>query len=124
MKFYPLSLRNAIKESAPLNFISSSFAVETCKGEKKLLRDLSLWESLNLKVTTVLEIPDRLSVEYNISTGFLQGVMEKYTIQSTGKGAIEQQYGIEKPILYFVSNTRHYSWPKGGGKLFVFVLHF
>ncbi|KAL9033892.1 MAG: hypothetical protein Q9214_007295 [Letrouitia sp. 1 TL-2023] len=55
-----------------------------------------------------------LSVEFGISSTFLQKVMEKYGIQSVGLGSLERQYDIEKPIQYMLSNTRHYSWPKGG----------
>ncbi|KAL8827771.1 MAG: hypothetical protein Q9170_006883, partial [Blastenia crenularia] len=80
LKFYPLSLRNAVKDFGPLSFISSTFVIETCSGEKKLFKDLSKWELLNLKVPTVLEIPDRLSIEYGMSSSFLQNAMKKYGI--------------------------------------------
>ncbi|KAL9602441.1 MAG: hypothetical protein Q9219_001865 [cf. Caloplaca sp. 3 TL-2023] len=114
LKFYPLALRNAIKDFGPLSFISSTFEIETCAGPKKLFKNLSKWELLNLKVPTVLEIPERLSVEYGISSVFLQNAMKKYGIQSVGIGALERQYDIEKPIQYMLASTRHYSWPKGG----------
>ena len=90
--------------------------METCDGTKKLFKDLSKWELLNLKVPTVLEIPDRLSVEFGISSAFLQGAMKRYGIQSVGLGPLERQYDIQKPIQYMVASTRHYSWPKSGGK--------
>ncbi|KAL8918120.1 MAG: hypothetical protein Q9208_007562 [Pyrenodesmia sp. 3 TL-2023] len=114
LKFYPLALRNAVKDFGPLSFIADTFIIETCVGTKKLFKDLSKWELLNLKVLTVLEIPDRLSIEYGISSAFLQNVMKKYGIQSVGLGSLERQYEIEKPIQYMVASTRHYSWPKGG----------
>ncbi|KAL8689385.1 MAG: hypothetical protein Q9218_004937 [Villophora microphyllina] len=91
-----------------------TFVIETCNGTKKLFKDLSKWELLNLKVPTVLEIPDRLSIEYGISSAFLQNTMKKYGIQSVGLGSLERQYDIEKPIQYMLASTRHYSWPKGG----------
>ncbi|KAL8725702.1 MAG: hypothetical protein Q9181_006313, partial [Wetmoreana brouardii] len=115
LKFYPLALRSATKDFGPLSFIAETFVVETCKGTKKLFKDFSKWELLNLKVTTVLEIPDRLSVEYGISSTFLQNVMKEYGIQSVGLGTLERQYDIEKPIQYMLASTRHYSWPKSGG---------
>ncbi|KAL8934252.1 MAG: hypothetical protein Q9216_005994, partial [Gyalolechia sp. 2 TL-2023] len=114
LKFYPLALRNAVKDFGPLSFLSSTFAVETCSGIKKLFKDLSKWELMNLKVPTVLEIPDRLSVEYGISSVFLQNVMKKYGIQSVGLGTLERQYDIDKPMQYMLASTRHYSWPKSG----------
>ncbi len=64
----------------------------------------------------VLEIPDRLYNEYSISSKFLENVMGKYTIQSTGKDTLERQYNIDKPIQYMLATTRHYSWPKGAGE--------
>ena len=116
LKFYPLALRNAFKDFSSLSFLADKFVVETCSGSKKLFKDISKWELLNLKVQTVLEIPDRLSVEHGISSTFLQNVMAKYGIQSVGLGSLERQYDIEKPIQYMLSTTRHYSWPKTGGK--------
>lgn len=113
LKFYPLSLRKAIGQDAPLSFIADSFKIETCTpGPIKLFKDLSTWELLNLKVSTVLEIPDRLYNEYSISSKFLEDVMRKYTIQSTGKDTLEHQFKIDKPIQYMLATTRHYSWPK------------
>jgi glutamate/tyrosine decarboxylase-like PLP-dependent enzyme len=112
LKFYPLSLRNAMKEE--LSFVAPSLTVETCSGSRKYLKDLSLWELLNLKVPTILELPDRLYEEYDISPKFLETVMGKYTIQTVGKDTLERQYGIDKPILSFLGGTRHYSWPKAG----------
>ncbi|KAL9026501.1 MAG: hypothetical protein Q9196_004837 [Gyalolechia fulgens] len=88
--------------------------LESICGAKKLFTDLSKWELLNLKVPTVLEIPDRLSMEYGISSAFLQNVMKKYGIQSVGLSGLERQYEIDQPIQYMLASTRHYSWPKGG----------
>ena len=104
-----------MKDFAPLAFIANTFVVETCVGASKLLRDLTKWELLNLKVTTVLEIPERLTQEYGISSTFLGNVMNQFGIQSVGLGELERQYDIDKPMQYMLANTRHYSWPKSGG---------
>ncbi|KAL8650131.1 MAG: hypothetical protein Q9226_005272, partial [Calogaya cf. arnoldii] len=109
-----LALLNAIKDFGPLCFIGSTFVIETCAGARKLFKDLSTWELLNLKVPTVLEIPDRLSIEYGVSSKFLQDTMKEYGIQSVGLGPLEHQYNVDKPIQYMLASTRHYSWPKGG----------
>ncbi|KAL8847899.1 MAG: hypothetical protein Q9221_007075 [Calogaya cf. arnoldii] len=114
LKFYPLALRNAVKDFGPLSFIGNTFIVETCGGARKLFKDLSKWELLNLKVHTVLEIPNRLFLEYGISSKFLQDTMKEYGIQSVGLGPLERQYDVDKPIQYMLASTRHYSWPKGG----------
>ncbi|CAG8812966.1 4702_t:CDS:2, partial [Cetraspora pellucida] len=113
LKFYPLSLRLAIEEGQ-LSFIGKSFTVELANGlENKLLVDCTTWELLNLKPTTVLDIPERLYQKYGISPQFLQASLKDYTIQSIGKDDLEKKFGITKPSLYFASNTHHYSWPKG-----------
>lgn len=51
-----------------------------------------------------------------MSNAFLSDVMKKFTIQSTGKDELEREFGLDLPGQYMLSNTRHYSWPKGAGK--------
>ncbi|KAI0161298.1 pyridoxal-dependent decarboxylase domain-containing protein [Xylariaceae sp. FL1272] len=82
------------------------------RGERKLFSSLSSWELLNLKPTDVLDLPDRLYQEHGISNSFLSEIMNKFTIQSTGKDCLEQEFKV-KPAQYMLANTRHYSWPKG-----------
>ncbi|SPO00097.1 uncharacterized protein DNG_02949 [Cephalotrichum gorgonifer] len=118
LKFYPFSLKWAIEEGN-LNFLSTikpAFEAETSQGgPKKEFVKLSTWELLNLKPSTVLEIPTRLQAEYSISPSFLQDALMNYLVQSQGKQAIEAKYNI-KPGRFLISATKHYSWPKGGGK--------
>lgn len=115
LKFYPLSIRSAMKEGGPLAFIAKDFEIKPCIGPKKLFRNLTVWELLNLRPKAVLDIPERLYSQYHIAPGFLNNVMQQYGIQSTGKQALEKEFDVSD-IRYFVSNTRHYSWPKAGGK--------
>ncbi|GES83006.1 PLP-dependent transferase [Rhizophagus clarus] len=112
LKFYPLSLRLAI-DNGSLSFIGPSFKVKLANSKVKLLKDCSTWELLNLKPKTILDIPDRLSREYGISPEFMQNALSDFTIQTVGKEFLENEFGIENPILYFASTTMHYSWPKG-----------
>lgn len=116
LKFYPLSIRSAMKKDGPLSFIADTFEIETCLSATKLMKDLTKWELLNLRTKAILDIPERLYGQYHMSPSFLKSVMQDYGIQSTGKGALEQEFGV-KPMKYFVSSTRHYSWPKAAGKL-------
>jgi hypothetical protein len=80
--------------------------------------ELSTWELLNLKTSTVLELPTRLYDEYSISPEFLQGALDKFLIQSVGQKALEDKYGI-RPGKFLIATTKHYSWPKGGGKSYL-----
>ncbi|CAG8599100.1 46_t:CDS:10, partial [Diversispora eburnea] len=113
LKFYPLSLRLAFNDNGPLSFIGSSFKVELANSKEKLLKECSTWELLNLKPTTVLDIPDQLYSEYGITPQFLQGSLKEYTIQTVGKDYLERKFNITEPSVYFASTTMHYSWPKG-----------
>ncbi|KAK6840601.1 pyridoxal-dependent decarboxylase conserved domain protein [Apiospora arundinis] len=113
MKFYPLALRKAFDPDQKLHFLADNFHVETCKGERKLFARLSNWELLNLKPSDILDLPDRLYQEYGISNKFISEVMNEFNIQSTGKDELERELGLTKPCQYMLSNTRHYSWPKG-----------
>ncbi|EKG20154.1 Pyridoxal phosphate-dependent decarboxylase [Macrophomina phaseolina MS6] len=130
LKYYPLSIRKAL--DGPLDFISETFTVRTARNEEKLYKHLSTWELLNLRPQTILDIPDRLNRDYNISSKFLEDIMNEYGIQSRGKESLDRDFGIEKPAQYLLSNTKHYSWPKGGGEhhfeirkpLFRLVHHF
>lgn len=115
LKFYPLSLRSAMKEDGPLAFAADDFEVEICTGTKKLFTDLNNWELLNLRPNVILDIPERLYGQYQISPAFLDSVINEYGIQSTSKGVLEKEFDVPD-MNYFISNTRHYSWPKAGGK--------
>lgn len=110
-----------MKEGGPLAFIAKDFMIEPCNGPEKLFQDLSVWKLLNLKSTTILDIPERLYSQYHIAPGFLNDVLQKYGIQSTGKQVLEKEFDFPDP-QFFVANTRHYSWPKGGGKQTAVIL--
>jgi hypothetical protein len=120
LKFYPLSLHRAIKEGH-LKFAVNDFNVQTCSGTWKHFMDLSTWELLNLRPETILDLPKRLHKQYGVSPTFIEQALDKYNIQSIGKDELERYFAIEKPMRYFLTNTRHYSWPKGGGKSSFFI---
>lgn len=115
LKFYPLSIRSAMKNGNLLAFIADSFEMKPSIGDTKLFKDFTTWELLNIRPTEILDIPERLYDQYRISPKYLQSVMETYGIQSTSKDVLEKEFDVG-PMSYFVSNSRHYSWPKSGGK--------
>ena len=119
LKFYPLSLRLAMKKE--LKFIADTFKVPTCQGPEKFLTDFTTWELLNITPSDVLNIPTRLSDEYGITPQFLQGALTPYLIQTVGKDYLEHhpEFSASKPLasmVYFVSAAMRYSWPKGAGE--------
>ena len=104
-----------MKDGKPLAFIAKSFEMRPCVGESKLFKDFNTWELLNIRPAEILDIPDRLHSQYRISPNFLQSVMDTHGIQSTGKDILEKEFNLG-PMFYYLSNSRHYSWPKAGGK--------
>ncbi|KAF8532792.1 pyridoxal phosphate-dependent transferase [Trichophaea hybrida] len=117
LKFYPLSLLDAMEKDSELTPILEKFEISNCKGEMKLFKDLSVWELLNLRVPTILEIPERLEREFSVPSSNLEKAIKPFSIQSTGQHYLERKHGINKPIQYIVSSTRHYSWPKGSNDI-------
>jgi hypothetical protein len=109
-------MRKAMEDDdRPLRIIPESFSVRTCQGKMKRFRDLSTWELLNLKPKTILDIPEQLHDQFGITPDWLQTALDPYNIQTIGKDALETRFNIAKPGQYFVSSTRHYSWPKSAG---------
>ncbi|KAL8830672.1 MAG: hypothetical protein Q9191_001297 [Dirinaria sp. TL-2023a] len=113
LKFYPLSIFSAMKESGPLAFAAGTFKMKVCVGEEKLFTEFSTWELLNIKAKDILDIPQRLYDQYHISQKFLEAVVQEYGIQSTSKEALEKEFNLG-PMRYYLANSRHYSWPKAG----------
>ncbi|KOC16826.1 pyridoxal-dependent decarboxylase domain protein [Aspergillus flavus AF70] len=113
LKFYPLTLYQAMKEG-PLGFIADTFQVTTCVGEEKLFKDLGVWELLNLRSDEILGMGDALYRQFGVTSKFLEEALRPFTIQTTGKDVLEREFRIQKPIKYFLAQTRHYSWPKSG----------
>ncbi|KAB8267849.1 pyridoxal phosphate-dependent transferase [Aspergillus minisclerotigenes] len=113
LKFYPLTLYQAMKEG-PLGFIANTFQVTTCVGEEKLFKDLGVWELLNLRSEEILGMGDALYKQFGVTSKFLEEALRPFTIQTTGKDVLEREFRIEKPAKYFLAQTRHYSWPKSG----------
>ena len=104
-----------MKDGKPLAFIADSFKMKPCAGDSKLFKDFTTWELLNIRPTDILDLPERLYDQYRISPDFITSIMETFGIQSTSKDILEKEFDVG-PMSYFVSNNRHYSWPKAGGK--------
>jgi hypothetical protein len=112
-------MRKAMEDSdGPLKIIPESFSVRTCQGTIKPFRTLTTWELLNLRPETVLDMPERLHDEFGITPDWLERVLLPYSIETLGKDALERYFHMDeqKPGQYFISSTRHYSWPKAAGK--------
>ncbi|KAK7051048.1 hypothetical protein VNI00_005160 [Paramarasmius palmivorus] len=113
LKYYPLSLHQAMAPGAPLNFVADSFIANLCDGTQKNFWLCDPWDLLNLTPKEVADIPERLFAQYDISSDFLSKTLEPYSIQTVGKAKLDADFGITEPIQYFISAANHYSWPKG-----------
>ncbi|KAK4174666.1 pyridoxal phosphate-dependent transferase [Triangularia setosa] len=115
LKYYPLSVRKAMDDDdGPLRFISDEFRVRTCEGRLRLLKEMTLWEMMNLRVKTVLDIPGVLHEQFGITPEWLEEVMAGYNVQTVGKEALNRHFGVVEGMdgQFFVPSTKHYSWPK------------
>ena len=103
-----------------LSFIADTFRIPTLAQHEvddssPLLKDLDTWSLQNIWPEHVLNIPNRLRDEYHISPSFLETAMKPYLIQTIGKESLEREFGIG-PMIYLISQAKHYSWPKGAGE--------
>ena len=104
-----------MKSGNELNYIADTFEVPLPTGQSKVLAEMSLWELLNLTPKAILDVPRRLESEYGITPTYLDTVLGKYIVQTRGKQAVEIEWGMKTSPRYFISATKHYSWPKGAG---------
>ncbi|CEI60384.1 unnamed protein product [Fusarium venenatum] len=114
IKFYPLSLCLALRRGK-LQFIADRFYATSCfhSTTKTLFKDLQGWDLLNLRSEVILDLPDQLNKQFGITSKFLESALHEFNIQSIGREVLEREFKVKEPIKYFVSKTRHYSWPKG-----------
>lgn len=96
-----------------LSFAAPTFNVKLCTGVEKNFHSCTTWELLNLTPTEVAAIPGRLYKRFGISSDTLGKQLEPYSIQTVGKGYLDEIFRIGKAPQYLVSVANHYSWPKG-----------
>ncbi|KAH9946461.1 pyridoxal-dependent decarboxylase domain protein [Amylocystis lapponica] len=99
-------------DTTPAHTASSTTSGSQELEHEKLFKDCSTWELLNLRASTVLSLPARLTAQFGVSPTFVQDAMTEYDVQTVGKQSVEVKYGVKEP-RGFVARTKHYSWPKG-----------
>ncbi|KAF5367520.1 hypothetical protein D9758_003623 [Tetrapyrgos nigripes] len=117
LKYYPLSLKNAMKPGQPLEFVASSFMTTLCNGTQQNFFSSSTWELLNLTPTEVVDLPGRLTGQFGISQQTLDNILDQFSIQTVGKDQLDRDFDITSPPQFFLSRANHYSWPKGAAIL-------
>jgi glutamate/tyrosine decarboxylase-like PLP-dependent enzyme len=118
LKFYPVSVRAAIKNEAVLK-PAENFQVTLLDGSTASLLLLDDWTILNLPIEEILAIPNNISRQYNIDIITVSNTISNYTVQNIGYHNILSKYvpSITQTPVSFCSATRHYSWPKGAAIL-------
>lgn len=118
LKYYPLSVVQAIKPGGALSFVANSFKVPLCAEPRrmKLLKDFSTWELLNIRLKDILDIPSRLQHDFGVSPAFLDKALAGHIVQTVSKQDLDHAFGVRLQPQLFVAQTRHMSWPKAGGK--------
>lgn len=118
LKFYPVSVKAAIKNESVFKHIQN-FQVTLLNGSKVSLLALDDWTILNLPIEEILAIPNNISTQYNIDITTVSNAIANYTVQNIGYHDILSKYlpSITQTPVSLCSATRHYSWPKGAAIL-------
>ncbi len=118
LKFYPVSVKAAIKEGEVLE-VAKNFQVTLLNGKKVSLLALDDWSLLNLPIEEILAIPNKISAQYNLDIQIVSNAVDDYSVQRLGYHDILTNYlpGINQSPVSLCSATRHYSWPKGAAIL-------
>ena len=95
----------------PLSF-DVSLKIILYNGHTKGFGHCIIWELSNLTPTEVLDHPGRLFSQFGIPPQTLAAILEKYNVQTVGKGKLDLAFEIMEPPVYLISPTNHYSWPK------------
>jgi glutamate/tyrosine decarboxylase-like PLP-dependent enzyme len=118
LKFYPLSLREALKAESQLA-AARELEVTTCDGRRGRLVELDACSLLNLKVDDILALPARLSAEHGIARDVITQAMAGHSLQHLGMQELYRRAAGEllaSPVL-IVPATKHYSFPKAAAVL-------
>ncbi len=120
LKFYAPALRAVGRGEKAAGSILA-VAVRLLDGQEKPLGDCSGWELLNLPIEEVLDLPDRVTQQTNISSADLAGYMSRYSVAALGMAGAYHEYivqqGLTNPPIMTAPATKHYSWPKAAALL-------
>lgn len=118
LKLYPLALQAALKEDSALAK-AKKITIPLSTGKLASLIELDTWSLLNLKADDILALPTRLTDEYQISRDLVTASLDQYSLQSLGIQEFSRRFlsQIDKPPVFFVPGSKHYSFPKAAALL-------
>ncbi|AKF79598.1 decarboxylase [Myxococcus fulvus 124B02] len=117
LKFYPLSLREALGKE-PALAAAKGLEVTLPSDKKARLLDLNAWQALNLEVDEVLGLPTRIQDQFGIPVETLTARLSDYTLQDLGLVEFTRRHlGDVKAPVFMVPGSKHYSLPKAAAIL-------
>ena len=120
LKFYPPALVAAGREEKGAAKILD-VTVRRLDGRERRLAECTAWELLNLPIEEVLDLPDRVSRQTDISPEQLSGYMSRHTVAALGMAGAFHEYasrhGLPNLPVMTAPATSHYSWPKAAALL-------
>jgi len=117
LKYYPVSVAAALKSEQSLQ-AAKGMTVPLPDGRRCPLIDLDAWTLLNLGIDDVLNLTQRMQLEYGISAEDINKALDPYTIQSLGFEQFSRRLLKDAlPPVLMGPATKHYSWPKNAAVL-------
>lgn len=119
LKYYPLSFRQGLTEANLI--VARRFTLSLPSGgDPVLLKDLSIWEMLNLSVDEVLNLFNRAVDEYGVDGEALNAAIDPYSLQNMGFMDFAAKFLTDPTVgdgVVLVPASKHYSLPKGAALL-------
>lgn len=130
LKFYPIAIKEALKEDEKLQQVAGNIAINAYSPTsgtwtEQQLTTLDTWQLLNLKVDDILGLSTQITnqlvsqgIDESQASTILSAALSKYSVQDVGIQEFSKRYlqGIESPV-FFVPGTKHYSFPKAAAVL-------
>jgi glutamate/tyrosine decarboxylase-like PLP-dependent enzyme len=111
-KYFPIALREAIRNEPSLK-PARGLKIQKPDTTSEELVCSDDWTLLNVPVDSVVNLPERIEVEYGIDVATTTDALKRYTVQNIGLAEFHRRLraDINTPVV-IASATRHYSWPK------------
>jgi hypothetical protein len=113
VKFFPIALREALREEPALR-AARGLTVRLLDETEAPLIDLDPWVLLNLKIDDVVRLQNDIVEQFSISVEVTTDALSSYAIQHIGLLDFYRKFmpSISESPVVMVPSTRHYSWPK------------
>ncbi|WP_324783340.1 pyridoxal phosphate-dependent decarboxylase family protein [Streptomyces sp. H51] len=116
LTYHPVAVAEAIRREPDLA-VARNLTVLLPDGSEHRLLDLTPWQLVNLPPQTVLDLPAKMRVAYQLTDAQL-ALVNKHTIQQLGYDTFRAYLKDDvAPGVILAPATMHYSWPKAAAVL-------